>query len=222
MLTPESTVASQYANSPTMLALIGGMNSAIDPSVDIDSFYNDMWNVETATTYGLDCWGRIVNVSRTLTLPPAAVAEIADYFGFAEAGVSAFTFGYGTLYTTPASSNFVLSDDAYRQLIMLKAAANITNCSIAGLNHILSQLFNGMGRAYVADVGNMQMVLVFEFLLTPVQKAILLQSGVVPVPCGVGFNVMDIDITQTFGFAEAGASASGFDNGFFFEGFESI
>jgi hypothetical protein len=220
MLTPESTVASQYANSPTILALISGMNSAIDPSVDINQFYRDMWNIETATSYGLDCWGRIVNVSRTLTLPTEAVA--GDYFGFAEAGTDAFGFGWGTFYTTPASSNFVLSDDAYRQLIMLKAAANITNCSIPGLNRILGTLFADQGRAFVTDTGDMQMVLVFEFMLSPVQKAMLIQSGIVPVPCGVSFNVMDLDIAHTFGFAEAGVGASGFNNGFFFEGFESI
>lgn len=220
MLVPESTVAAQYANSPVMLALLSGMNSAIDPSVDINKFYTDMWDVATATSYGLDCWGRIVNVSRILTIPGTAV--VADYLGFAEAGISAFGFGWGTFYTTPSSTNFILSDDAYRQLIMLKAAANITNCSIAALNHIVSQLFAGQGRVYVTDVGDMQMVLVFEFMLSSMQKALLLQSGIVPVPCGVGFNIMDIDVTRTFGFAEAGVGASGFNNGFFFAGFASI
>jgi hypothetical protein len=105
---------------------------------------------------------------------------------------------------------------------MLKAAANITNCSIPGLNYILKQLFAGQGRAYVSDPGNMQTLLAFEFVLSPIQKAILRQSGIVPNPCGVGYDVMDIDITRTFGFAEAGTSASGFNNGFFFEGFETI
>ena len=220
MLAPQSTVASQYANSPTILALISSMNSAIDPSVDINKFYADMWDIETATSYGLDCWGRIVQVSRTLTLPPNTVT--GTFLGFAEAGASANAFGWGTFYSTPSSNNYVLSDTAYRQLIMLKAAANITNCSIPGLNYILKQLFAGQGRAYVSDPGNMQTMLAFEFVLSPIQKAILRQSGIVPNPCGVGYDVMDIDITRTFGFAEAGTSASGFNNGFFFEGFETI
>jgi hypothetical protein len=223
MLTPESTVAAQYANSPTILALINGMNSAIDPSADIDKFYSDMFDISTAVGYGLDCWGRIVNVSRILTIPSAASTSVANYLGFAESGIGAFGFGWGT-WSSPSggSSNFILSDDAYRQLIMLKAAANIANCSISGINYILKQLFVGQGRAYVTDVGNMQLVLVFEFMLSPVQVAILLQSSIIPTPCGVGYNVMGIDIARTFGFSEAGVGASGFNSGLFFNGFATL
>jgi hypothetical protein len=220
MLTPASTVAAQYANSPTMLALINGMNSAIDPSADINKFYSDMFNISTAVGYGLDCWGRIVNVSRVLSVPAAVPTE--NYLGFAESGTGVFAFGWGIWYLGVRNNNFVLSDDAYRLLILLKAAANIANCSIPGINFILKQLFVGQGRAYVTDVGDMQLVLAFEFILSPVQVAILLQSGIVPTPCGVGYNVMGIDVTRTWGFAEAGTSAAGFNNGLFFNGFASL
>lgn len=221
MLTPASTVASQYANSPTILALINGMNSAIDPSADINKFYRDMWDISTAVGYGLDCWGRIVGVSRVLSVP-VTVDTSESYLGFEESGSGVFPFGWGIWYLGVRNNNFVLSDDAYRLLILLKAAANITNCSIPGINFILKQLFVGPGRAYVIDVGDMQLVLAFEFILSPVQVAILLQSGIVPVPCGVGYNVMGIDVTHTWGFAEAGVSAAGFNNGLFFNGFASL
>jgi len=59
-------------------------------------------------------------------------------------------------------------------------------------------------------------------LLSPVQVAILTQSGIVPAPCGVGYNVMGLDAARTFGFAEAGISASGFNYGLFFNGFNTI
>lgn len=60
----ESTVISQYANSPTIDALIASLNSAIDPSEDIDNFYNYVFNIATAQGFGLDIWGRVVGVTR--------------------------------------------------------------------------------------------------------------------------------------------------------------
>ena len=219
MLDINSTIASQYANSPTILALINSLNGALDPSVDINTFYNSMFNVATATSYGLDCWGRIVQVSRILTIP--VTQQVGTFLGFDEASGSAQPFGWGVFYSQPDSNNFILSDDAYRQLILLKAASNIANCSIPSLNGILKQLFASYGRAYVTDPGNMQLVLVFEFILSPIQKAILLQSGVIATPCGVGYNILDVSAQGTFGFAEAGATAAPFGQGVFFEGFET-
>ena len=55
----ESTLASQYANSPALLAVIKGMNDSIDPTARIDDFYRLVWNVDTAVGHGLDVWGRI-------------------------------------------------------------------------------------------------------------------------------------------------------------------
>jgi hypothetical protein len=58
----EQTIASQYANSPTILALINNFNTYIDPRADLDNFYNIVWNVDTAEGFGLDIWGRIVGL----------------------------------------------------------------------------------------------------------------------------------------------------------------
>lgn len=62
----EQTIISQYANSPTLLKLIRNFNDYIDPTCDIDNFYDFIWNVDTAQGFGLDIWGRIVGVSRAL------------------------------------------------------------------------------------------------------------------------------------------------------------
>jgi hypothetical protein len=182
MLTPESTVAAQYANSPRILALINGMNSAIDPSVNINKFYSDMWNISTAVGYGLDCWGRIVGVSRVITIPPTV--PIGDYLGFAESG-DADCFGFGVWYLSTGGNNFSLSDDAYRLLILAKASANISDCSIASINRIMTSLFLGRGKCYVQDNNDMTLTYVFTFITTPVEKSVIQGSGVLPNPTGV-------------------------------------
>jgi hypothetical protein len=233
----EDTILSQFANSPTILSLIGSFSAAVDPSANIDAFYDLVWNIDTAEGYGLDVWGRIVGVTRVLQVENGEVD-----FGFAEAdassvlgstfilgasvlgyeaysGGTAQPFGQGVFYNgTPTSSNYTLSDDAFRTLILAKALANISQSNIHAYNTILMTLFPNRGNAFVTDSGNMQMNLVFMFPLQPFEIAIILQSGAFTPPTGVGFNVM-VAATPTFGFAEAGASAAGFNVGTFFAGF---
>jgi hypothetical protein len=193
----EQTIISQYANSPTLRQLIENLNGYIDPSADLDAFYRYVWNVDTAQGFGLDCWGKIVNVSRRLNIPGAVVN-----FGFKE-GSSYQPFGQAPLYNGPPGSTvYYLSDDAYRTLILVKALANISDCSAPSLNQLLQNLFEGRGRCYVADTGGMQLRYVFEFLLQPYEVAILTQSGAVPRPAAVFAQVLQVDLPNTFGFKE--------------------
>ncbi len=70
---------SQYGTSPTILSLIGSMNAAIDPSADIDNFLIWIWQVSTAQGFGLDIWGRIVGVGRTVLTDPVTVLTDSQY-----------------------------------------------------------------------------------------------------------------------------------------------
>ncbi|PYD73375.1 DUF2612 domain-containing protein [Novacetimonas hansenii] len=177
----QQTIISQYANSPTICTLIDAWNQCIDPGANIDGFYNLVWNVETARGYGLDVWGRIVGISRVLTITEDL------FWGFGEAGnTSAAPFGQGPFYNgTVSTANYSLGDDALRILIYAKAMANITNGSVIGLNAILMTLFAGRGNAWVADNGDMTMTYSFDFQLTPVEISIVEASGVLPRPAGV-------------------------------------
>ena len=75
----DSTILSQYANSPAIVSLLGSMNAAIDPSADIDNFLTWIWQVSTARGFGLDIWGRIVGVGRTVPTDPATVLTDPQY-----------------------------------------------------------------------------------------------------------------------------------------------
>jgi hypothetical protein len=72
----------------------------------------------------------------------------------------------------------------YRVLVKAKALANICDGSIPAINQILLLLFPGRGNCYVAD-GDMLMTYTFEFPLTPVEGAIVAQSGILPRTAGV-------------------------------------
>lgn len=70
MINVEQTIISQYGNSATISTLIQNMNEYIDPRADIDNFYSYIWDVSQAQGFGLDIWGRIVNISREILTNP--------------------------------------------------------------------------------------------------------------------------------------------------------
>lgn len=196
----EQTIISQYGTAPTLNQLIQNMNGYIDPSADLDNFYNAVWNIETAIGFGLEILGKIVGVKRSLE-----VTASSETLGFKEAGDTNYQpFGQAPLYFKPQTNTYLLSDTAYRTLILVKALANISNCTAPSYNQLLQNLFAGRGRCYVADLGFMQMQYVFEFYMYPYEVAILTQSGAMPRPAGVKVTVLQVDVAGTFGFSEAG------------------
>lgn len=183
----DKTVISQYQSAPIIQQLVSYMDQWIDPSVDIDLWFQQVWDIDTAVGFGLDCWGRIVGVTRVVTLSSGG-----KHLGFQEGGTTDYDpFNQSPFNNGPAATtNYYLSDDAYRLLILAKALANITNGSCPAINQILLNLFPGLGNCYVTDGGNMTMTYTFSFALTPVQLAIVSQSGVLPKPVGVAATVV--------------------------------
>ena len=182
----EQTIISQYADSPSITQIITNFNTCIDPTANLDAFYNNIWNVATAQGIGLDIWGRIVGVSRVLQVASSV------YFGFSNAD-DASEVGWsqhGIWYSgNGATGNFALTDDAFRTLIYAKALFNIWDGSIPGINNILMTLFSSSGTAWVIDEGDMTLVYNFNFQLSPVQQAIM-SSGVIPRPAGVQTSIV--------------------------------
>jgi hypothetical protein len=104
MLDPGSTVLSQYQNSPTLAQWIRNLNTYHDVgnsaqlgTLDgsevlgtpggailtgrlsfIEQFIQGVWDLNTASGYGLDVLGRIVGVSRVLRI------ATTEYFGFSQ------------------------------------------------------------------------------------------------------------------------------------------
>lgn len=174
-----ATLLWQYSGSPTLVALIAAMAAAIDPTTDLDNFYDYVWSIDTAQGFGLDIWGRIVGVGRVYPI------STGQFLGFKEA-TDAQPFGQGIFYSGgSATANFALSDSAYRQLILAKALANVLDGGVASINRLLMTMFQGRGNAYVIDHNDMSMVYAFAFALTPVDLTIIVNSGVLPTPAGI-------------------------------------
>lgn len=195
MLLPGETVQSQYAASPVMRALIESYRTRLAPDADIALFYRSIFDIETARGVGLDIWGRILGIGRGVE-----VEAERDYFGFNQADYD--PFDTSPFYTGEgATTRYELSDDAYRQLLLWKAMANIATADAASLNRLLLALHPGRD-IVVHEWGVMVIELYIWFPLEPWERTILRNYGLIAKGAGVGLRWVEIPV-PCFGFAEA-------------------
>lgn len=178
----KSTILSQYANSPILMRLIGDLTDAIDPSANIEQFYKLVMNLHTAKGFGLDVWGRIVGIDRNIGITDVK----GEYFGFA-GGFYPFN---NRPFRGGNEKSGGLSDIAYRNLIIMKALANIIYATAPNINKLLKIAFNGR-RCYYLITGPMQAQYVFEFKLTVLERFIVRSMNILPHPCGVKVDIVE-------------------------------
>lgn len=224
MVDYDVTVMRQYANSPTLIALLDSFAQWVDLAKYTDQFLIDLWDISTARGFGLDIWGRILGRDRYLEIEQTP----DDNFGFninAEPGTQWKPFGQAPFYNGADSArvSFALQDDAYRQLLMIKAAANIASCDCPSINALVRAMFEGRGSCYVGYNLATPMFIGYTFNFTPtaVERAII-ESGIFPQPAGMTVQFIYQTLTyDPFGFAGMNAGANpeyvtGFDQGPFY------
>ena len=189
------TIQSQYAASPTITGLIENLNAVIDPQSDIALFFRTIFDVSTAEGVGLDIWGQIVGVNRSMN-----VEQVEECFGFA--GSDLEPFNQGIFYEKDlAVGVYNLSDDAFRTLILWKAYANIATTDMASLNELLGKLFPTKV-IFALETGVMQIRITSASALEPYERAILRTYGLFMKAAGVGFEWLEVpDIF--FGFVKS-------------------
>lgn len=188
----------QYSG-PVMNQVRENIRAYFSTDAAFDAFYNIVFNVDTAKGFGLDIWGRIVAQERFIRIETEE-----EYFGFDEADNDWYPFNDGVFFDgTGATTNYRLSDDAYRLLIKMKAFANLAQTNIPSMNYMLMQLFGSQGRVYVQDLGNMAINIVFDSQPSVFQKGVL-NSGVFPHPGGVHVTFQYMNPDDFFGFFGSG------------------
>lgn len=181
------TLISQYAQSPVLTQLIDNLAGYFDQSVNWNTFYQYVWNIDTAQSWGLDFWGKVLGVTRYLTIPATA-----QYLGLtgSDGTSSGYPFDVGVFFDGATDTQtYALQDSDYRILLYAKALSNISRTCIPVLNQLLMLLFSSYGDAYVEDAGSMQMTIYLGFAPTAIQLAIVEQSGTIPHPTGVAVTV---------------------------------
>lgn len=204
----------QYGNSPIIRALVDYIRQYYNIDLAADQFYDKVWNIDTAGTYGLDVWGRIVVIDRYFTVPGQieAFGHDTGVVDWAPFNVEPFAPVEQTTET------YKLENDAYRVLILAKAMSNVFGRSCQEINRMLSLLFSGRGNAYALDLGSMRMRYVFEFYLEAFERAIVHDREIFARPAGVLVEIAEIPSNEFFGFSEANDGYLPFNEGVFYTG----
>lgn len=206
----KKTVMKQYSNSATLLALLADFDQWVDMSQFSAEFLLNVWDISTAQGFGLDIWGRILGQSRFIQIAQTP----GDNFGFninAHPGTQWQPWSQAPWYGGAAAGTtaFPLQDTYYRQLLMVKAAANIATSDCPSINALMRAMFGNRGRCYVGydPLNPMHIGYHFEFFPTAVEKSII-QSGLFPQPAGTTATYIYKTLTYNpFGFAGANRGA---------------
>ena len=205
----KDTILFQYSSSPIIKAIIEGVNDLIKPDEDINSFYNEMFNILSAQGVGLDFWGVKLGIGRNIKIQ--STVDENDCFSFDGSELNAWNTV--PFFSEKEGDVITLEDNAYRELLLIKATANISRTNIASLENLLERLYSDRGNFYVLEIGTMKLRYIFEFYLTPYEESLTLRRDLPPKPAGVTYEIYQIVPEETFGFE--GSEMNGFDNGVF-------
>jgi len=145
--------------------------------------------------------------------PAPANGAVIHFIGtYNQTGTNWQPWGQAPFYSGPANDvvSYALPDQYYRQLLLVKAAANIARCDCPSINALMRAMFGTRGACYVGfDPGNpMNIAYHYGFFPTPVELAII-QSGLFPQPAGTIATYVYATLSYVpFGFSPADRGAS--------------
>ena len=192
----EKTIQSQYGTSPHIKGIVENFAKKIDPSADIALFYEKIFNPETAEGVGLDIWGLIVGATRFIDV------ESDEFFGLL--GSNLHPFNQKPFWHKEGETNvYKMADNAFRELIFLKAWANISDATLPNIKFVLNRIIPK--GALAIQSGHMIVRLVFMTYDLPAYSIALLKKyGLLNLGAGVGWEYYIIDPSETFGFDGSG------------------
>lgn len=211
MINVKSTIISQYSSSAKITALVELMNYRIDPRSSVEQFVKDVWDIRYCGTWGLNNWGRILNMPRAITVPQGTDE---DFFGFKSENAPQSWKPFGqAVFNVPfvRTGTYYLNNEQYRMVLMFKAAVNISDGTIPSINRLLQWYFSLRGRPYVLRVNRFnkrgfRLRYMFDFYLQDWEKSLLRIEGVLPTPMGVGYALYEYKRNHTFGFCVRGVA----------------
>ena len=174
------TIYSQYQKSTKLKGLINTFE-LINPNKNIKDIFDKIFNLDTANTFGLDIWGKILNFGRIISL----VWE--DYFGFRESNFE--PFNQAPFYNGKKNDIYILEDEPYRKLLKIICARNITDATLPELNKITKTLFEDKGICKV-ERNNGNLIFTFNFIPEPWEIAILKNDKIMPIPILANYTII--------------------------------
>jgi hypothetical protein len=169
------------------------------------NWYTDVFNIDTANSFGLAVWARILGI--------ALAVEV-------ESSIAKEAFGFGTNHKNFENGNFAratageqsLTVEQRRLVIKLRYFQLTSRGAVPETNEFLAALFGDQGRVFVIDSLDMTFATYF-FNFTPDSdlRFILEKYDLLPRPAGVGVRYL-VQVKPSWGF---GTNHLNFENGNF-------
>lgn len=141
----------------------------------------DVFNIDTATDFGLSIWGRILDVNLGLRVDSTIGIP---HFGF---GIYHRNFENGN-FARASSGEQALTTEQKRLIIRLRYYQLISRCTVPDINEAMARVFGDLGQVFVRDPLDMSRIIyVFKFQPPSSVMMILDNMELLPRPSGVGF-----------------------------------
>lgn len=197
----------QYEDAERLLAIARAKQDWVDSNQTEfwQSWYRDVFNVDTANDFGLSVWGRILNVKMSVSVAPQP-NKISFGFGSYNANFNNGNFGVDRDKTVG------LTLEQKRTVIKMRYFQLTSRCTATEINEFLSGMFGSQGSVYVIDSYDMSFI-TFLFTFSPSSQLqfILDEFDLLPRPAAVGARWV-AQGRESFGF---GPDNLNFNNGSF-------
>jgi len=202
----------QYNNAVNLQGLLEAKNAWYEANQTEfwSSWYDNVFNLETADQFGLVVWGIILGLQLYVNVPPPSGAPI---FGFSGSITGSVNFDNGIL-TTGNGETHVLPVETQRIALQLRYFQLTSSGTVPETNRMLKYLFGDMGTAYLLDLGHMAQEYIFEFPLSADLTYLFDNYDILPRPAGV-ISTYTNNLTEYFGFNSFNYN---FDNGIVYTG----
>lgn len=197
----------QHDNAEKLKALVAAKQAWYqDNQCDFwESWYRDVFNLETANEFGLSVWSRILGLPLQVKIDGD---KAKDAFGF---GANHQNFGNGN-FARAVDGEQSLSLEQSRLVLKMRYFQLVSRGSIPEINEWLSALFVDRGNVFVVDQGDMTYATYFFSFAPDSQLRFVLEKyDLLPRPAGVGVRYL-VQVKDSFGF---GPNHLNFNNGSF-------
>jgi len=145
-----------------------------------NSWYRDVFNIDTANGFGLSVWARILDAPLKISVSPQ-IKKIPFGFGIFNKNFNRGNFGIDN------EQSQGLSIDQQRLVIRFRYFQITTTCSIPEVNQFLKDMFGDKGDSYITyDKDANQVIYNFDFTPDSQLKFVIDEFDLLPRPASVG------------------------------------
>lgn len=216
----------QYCNAPNLAQIIENEFAFYNKNVRdfFNDWYNDVFNLLTANTFGLNVWANILGVKRPSVQAVNGGIDKNGIFRFKNVDTGRWhsvwisgTMPQLNIESSPLEDSIPrpnqLDDESFRRCLLAKLKLLHSNASIVDINDFLQSVLGEFSpetgwkknyNVYIQDYYDMTMNIVFnKELPSAADLSIITNDDFSPRPMGVMMNYGFVDIENTFGWNEA-------------------